>query len=39
VVCKGRGTRAAACPSGSVWQNLFEDKEILREIEGVLAGA
>jgi heterodisulfide reductase subunit A-like polyferredoxin len=27
----------AACPSGSIRQNLFEDEEIFSEIEGVLA--
>jgi heterodisulfide reductase subunit A len=36
VLCKGCGTCAAACPSGSIGQHLFEDDQILREIEGVL---
>ncbi|MCE5307918.1 MAG: CoB--CoM heterodisulfide reductase iron-sulfur subunit A family protein [Acidobacteriales bacterium] len=36
-LCKGCGTCVAACPSGSIRQNLFEDEEILEEIEGVLA--
>jgi heterodisulfide reductase subunit A len=36
-LCKGCGTCVAACPSGSIKQNLFEDEEIFREIEGVLA--
>jgi heterodisulfide reductase subunit A len=37
VLCKGCGTCVAACPSGSIKQNLFEDNEIFKEIEGVLA--
>jgi heterodisulfide reductase subunit A len=37
VLCKGCGTCAAACPSGSIRQDLFEDEEILGEIEEVLA--
>ena len=37
VLCKGCGTCVAACPSGSIMQNLFEDDEIFKEIEGVLA--
>lgn len=36
-LCKGCGTCVAACPSGSIVQNLFEDREIFREIEEVLA--
>jgi heterodisulfide reductase subunit A len=36
-VCKGCGTCVAACPSGSIKQNLFEDEEIIGEIEGLLA--
>jgi heterodisulfide reductase subunit A len=39
VLCKGCGTCVAACPSGSIMQNLFEDEEIFKEIEGVLANA
>ncbi len=39
VLCKGCGTCVAACPSGSIGQNLFEDEEIFREVEGVLAYA
>ncbi len=37
VLCKGCGTCVAACPSSSIMQNLFEDEEIFKEIEGVLA--
>jgi hypothetical protein len=29
----------AACPSGSIRQNLFEDEEIFEEIEGLLTYA
>jgi heterodisulfide reductase subunit A len=36
-LCKGCGTCVASCPSGSIVQNLFEDEEIFKEIEGVLA--
>jgi heterodisulfide reductase subunit A2 len=39
VLCKGCGTCVAACPSGSIGQNLFEDAEIFREVEGILAHA
>ena len=39
VLCKGCGTCVAACPSGSIQQNFFEDQEIFEEIEGVLAYA
>lgn len=35
-LCKGCGTCVAACPSGSIVQNLFEDEEILSEIDGLL---
>jgi heterodisulfide reductase subunit A len=38
-LCKGCGTCVASCPSGSIRQHLFEDEEILKEIEGVLAYA
>lgn len=37
VLCKGCGTCVAACPSGSIKQNMFEDDEIFKEIEEVLA--
>ena len=36
-LCKGCGTCVASCPSGSIRQNLFEDEQILSEIEGALA--
>jgi heterodisulfide reductase subunit A len=36
VLCKGCGTCVAACPSGSIIQNLFEDEQIYEEIKGVL---
>ncbi len=39
VLCKGCGTCVAACPSGSIRQNLFEDDEIFEEIEGMLSNA
>lgn len=36
-LCKGCGTCVAACPSGSIRQNLFEDRQVFSEIAGVLA--
>ena len=36
-LCKGCGVCVAACPSGSIRQHLFEDAQILAEIEGILA--
>ncbi len=39
VVCKGCGTCVATCPSASIEQNLFEDREIFEEVEGLLAYA
>lgn len=36
-LCKGCGVCVSACPSGSIKQNLFEDDEIFREIQEVLA--
>ena len=38
-MCKGCGVCVASCPSGSIRQNLFDDDEIFREIEGILAPA
>ncbi len=35
-LCKGCGTCSATCPSGVMKQNLFEDDQILNEIEGLL---
>jgi heterodisulfide reductase subunit A len=35
-LCKGCGTCVAACGSGAIFQNLFDDEEILSEIHGVL---
>jgi heterodisulfide reductase subunit A len=37
--CKGCGACVAACPSGSIRQNLYEDRQIFEEIEGMLAYA
>lgn len=36
-LCKGCGTCVAACPSGAAQQHLFTDRQILAEVEGVLA--
>ncbi len=38
-LCKGCGVCVAACPSGSIGQNLFEDEQLLSEVEGVLTYA
>ncbi len=38
-LCKGCGACVAACPSGSMRQNLFEDEQVFEEIEGVLIHA
>ena len=38
-LCKGCGTCVAACPSGSIHQNLFEDDQIFDEIAGLLQPA
>ncbi len=35
-LCKGCGTCAGSCPSGSITQNLFDDDEVFSEIEGLL---
>ncbi len=37
VLCKGCGACAAACPAGAVMQSGFTDRQILGEIEGMLA--
>ncbi len=36
-LCKGCGTCVGACPSGAAQQWGFDDRQIYREIEGVLA--
>jgi len=36
VLCKGCGSCVAACPSAAVDQHLFENRQILKELEGVL---
>lgn len=36
VLCKGCGVCVAACPSGAACQKLFEDDQIMQEIEGLL---
>ncbi len=36
VLCKGCGTCAAACPSGAAQARHFNDRQIYKEIEGIL---
>ncbi len=35
-LCKGCGTCVAACPSGAAKQNLFQDEQVLEELEGLM---
>jgi heterodisulfide reductase subunit A len=39
VLCKGCGVCVAACPAGAITGRHFTDKQILAEIEGLLADA
>ena len=36
-LCKGCGTCVAACPSAAIVQRHFTTKQVMAEIEGVLA--
>ncbi|MEI6765186.1 MAG: CoB--CoM heterodisulfide reductase iron-sulfur subunit A family protein [Bacteroidota bacterium] len=35
-LCKGCGTCVASCGSNAIFQNLFDDEEIMSEIDGIL---
>jgi heterodisulfide reductase subunit A len=35
-LCKGCGTCVASCGSNAIFQNLFDDEEILSELDGLL---
>ena len=35
-LCKGCGTCVAACPSAAAKQNLFQDEQVLEELEGLM---
>ena len=37
VLCKGCGVCVAACPSGAISQKMFEDGQLIEELEGVLS--
>ena len=37
-LCQGCGVCAGACPSGAAQQHLFNDSQLMAEIEGALAG-
>jgi heterodisulfide reductase subunit A len=37
VLCKGCGTCSSACPSGAITTKHFTDKQILSQIEGIMA--
>jgi len=37
VLCKGCGTCVAACPASAITGNGFSDKQLIAELEGLLA--